>query len=267
MLDTFFSGIFQENSSSFDHGSANNRLLIDPMTGFLSVANDPAQCSDMIVDPVTGCLVAYAVDDSENSQDMFDAPSPVPQDNEPPRVKPKPNPKRIWSLDALKDMAAFILSDEERIVLNQKLRVFDAAKDHGLYVDVDTVKHVSEVKTAIDDILVTRKPIVGYNGGLWPLMMSQSRMNTMKSLASKSSENAKNKDKMKKSIRNTATSDFAIEMVNQMALNWSLAKDERVKHIVELARIDQGVREKNLNTWITFLKEIMDEESTDDVLG
>lgn len=91
-------------------------------------------------------------------------------------------------------------------------------------------------------------------------------MTALKALALKSSENAKNKEKMKNTIRNKSTSYFAIEMMNQMAENWSQAKDDRVKHIVALLIIESEVRRKNLNSWITFLKEIEDEGTTDDVL-
>lgn len=51
-------------------------------------------------------------------------------------------------MNSLKDMATFMLSDEVRIILNQE--------HAGLYVDVDTQKHSSDVKTAIDDVLVNK---------------------------------------------------------------------------------------------------------------
>lgn len=98
------------------------------------------------------------------------------------------------------------------------------------------------------------------------MTMVQSRINAMKALGLKSTENAKNKDRMKKTIGNTTKSDFAIEMVNQMAKNCVDAQDDRIKYVLALMKVESDVTEKNVQLWITFMKEIADGKTDDDVL-
>lgn len=184
----------------------------------------------------------------------------------PSKQKPKSAPKRVWSLKGLEELGEFIITEEERTLLNQRLRLFDAAKDNGLYMETDSQKHSSEIRTAIDDIFINKKPIIGYNGGLWPLAMIQAKSKVMKALGAKSTEMFQKKEKFKKTAKDTKTSDFAIEMVLQMTKNWADAQDQRMKHALAMMRVESEVREKNLTSWITFLKSIADIEHEDDVL-
>lgn len=229
-------------------------LLIDPITGLFTFVNNDDDSADANV-PILNDMEFDALfkDDAtiSDNTDKKDAKKPGLQ-------------KRIWTIESLENLVKFISLDEKRIIQNQKLRLFQSAIENDLYVDIEFQKHESDMTTALNDVLVDKKAFVGYNGGLWPIMMVQARSATLKELSKKSKEATIQKEIFKSNVQKDNVT-HANEMTQQMAKNWSDVQDERIRHMVALARIDKEARRKNFEAWLSFLREI-DEGAGRDML-
>lgn len=158
----------------------------------------------MLIDPVTG-LFTFVNDDSED-------------ENLPVLTK-------VDVRCTVKNLVEFILLDEKRVIQNQKLRLFQLAIENDVYVDIDFQKHESDMTTALSDILVDKKAVICYNGGLWPIMTVQARSAALKELSRKSKEATMQKE-LFKSVVKEENIVHANEMTQQMAKNWSDVQKE-----------------------------------------
>lgn len=224
-------------------------MLVDPMTGLLVVVNDSPEDEDL------PAMTNEQFDALFGDDDAF---------VESKQTKGPAQEKRIWTIESLKSLAEFILLDEKRVVQNQRLRLFQLAIENDVYVDIEFQKQESDMKAALSDIIIDKKAVICYNGGLWPIMTVQARSAVLKELSKKSKEATMQKESLKSMVKELNVT-YANELTQQMAKNWHDVQKERLNHMLAIARIDKETRQKNLEAWISFLKEV-DEGTGRDVL-
>ena len=137
---------------------------------------------------------------------------------------------------------------------------YDVAYKAMLYTeDVAEERHAALVTKEIENIFGKRT----YDNNMWKKLMICNQGEMRRELATTIKQWSTVKELYKKSAR-PRTADFGIEIVKKMQANWDEAEEKRNECFVKLGEIEREVREKNLEVWSMFLKDVAD--GNDDTL-
>lgn len=168
---------------------------------------------------------------------------------------PKSNAGRQWTTESLNQLSQCMLREEEKILSKFDEQIFDDARKENLTVDVSAKKHADFVIAALNDVVINPKPIIAFDNDLWTKIEVTRQADAKKIYSNLCTVGYKQKEAFKK-VAKPRTSDFAIEMVNKMTENWKDIQKERNALIINIARLDNAVREKNKAMWVSFLKDV-----------